>query len=694
MRPIGARPYQSSSMLLIVLVVILGLALPAFGEDCYTFVQKWDIASTGIAGFAPYGIAKDASGNIYVADTVNCRIHKFSGDGAKITDWGGFGVGDGHFDDGPYAVAIGSSGDAYVADHRNSRVQLFRSADGMLYQYVSTFCQSGGEPVSLSDPAGIGIDPAGYVYVSEHLGHRVQKFSASGFLQGTLDLSGMQLIRPTGVAADSLGYVYVADTFNSRIVKSSEAGTATGWWGGCDAAPDNGLHPADGKGHWHPPNSGHNPRPGSGDGELDHPGGIAVDSADCVYVTDNWNARVQKFTGGGQHITSFGQYGSAEGQFNGPTGIVVDSEGSIYVADWYNNRVQKFAPVNRPPVANAGPDQTIECCCQQGGTHVTLDGSGSSDPDGDPLTYKWIGPFQGGDVGVGGVNPTVKLVPGCRDSYEITLVVNDGKQDSPPDTVRITVQDTTAPSLTCPEDITVVAQSPSGVPASDPAIVAFLEGASASDNCDPAPVISHDAPDQFPLGSTTVTFTATDASSNTSTSQATVMVIVEDFYLHGVAPSLTLDSVVPTGTTAKYKDSPRVNRIAYQEIGTWTYAVPAGMRLQVDSVTNLRVWVGLKNSDDQGTYFDIRAELLKNDTTVASGEVTNVQGITRNPDKAKEVVLDFGVVPTAEFNPGDVLSLRILTKVTDVGGHNSAVGLRLYYDSVSRSSRFRASSSQ
>ena len=74
-------------------------------EGGYSFVQKWDIASTGIAGFAPYGIAKDASGNIYVADTANCRIHKFSGDGVKITDWGGFGVGDGHFDDGPYAVA-------------------------------------------------------------------------------------------------------------------------------------------------------------------------------------------------------------------------------------------------------------------------------------------------------------------------------------------------------------------------------------------------------------------------------------------------------------------------------------------------------------------------------------------------------------------------------------------------------------
>lgn len=158
------------------------------------------------------------------------------------------------------------------------------------------------------------------------------------------------------------------------------------------------------------------------------------------------------------------------------------------------------------------------------------------------------------------------------------------------------------------------------------------------------------------------------------------------FYLHGIDPDLTLDEAAPTGTVAKYKDSPSVNRTAFKEIGTWTYDVLAAAAL--DSSRNLHVWVGLKNSDDQGTYFDIRGELLKNGTLVASGETMNVQGITRNPDKAKEVAVAFGTVSDPTLNPGDVLSLRILTKVTATGGHSSAVGLRLYYDSVSRPSRF------
>ena len=155
--------------------------------------------------------------------------------------------------------------------------------------------------------------------------------------------------------------------------------------------------------------------------------------------------------------------------------------------------------------------------------------------------------------------------------------------------VQITVQDTTAPSLTCPEDITVVAQSPSGVPASALPIVAFLQGASASDNCDPAPAISHDAPDQFPLGSTAVTFTAADAASNSVHRQAIVTVIVEDLYLHGVAPDLTLDNAVPDGRASKVQGLAEPAQTDFREVGTWTYTVPAGMRLQVGSVTDLHV---------------------------------------------------------------------------------------------------------
>ena len=111
---------------------------------------------------------------------------------------------------------------------------------------------------------------------------------------------------------------------------------------------------------------------------------------------------------------------------------------------------------------------------------------------------------------------------------------------------------------------------------------------------------------------------------------------------------------------------------------------------QLASLAPAKLWVGLKNSDDQGTFFDVRVEVLKNGSVIASGVSKNIQGVTRNPDKAKEVTVVFGSISNGELSPGDTLSLRVFAKVADSGGHNNAVGLRLYYDAVSRPSRFGA----
>jgi hypothetical protein len=91
---------------------------------------------------------------------------------------------------------------------------------------------------------------------------------------------------------------------------------------------------------------------------------------------------------------------------------------------------------NQAPTANAGDDQTV-VSAGSSGTAVTLDGSASSDPDGDSLTYTWTGPFTEGGRTVTGVSPKVTLRPG---ESTITLVVNDGTVDSDPDTVRVLVK--------------------------------------------------------------------------------------------------------------------------------------------------------------------------------------------------------------------------------------------------------------
>jgi hypothetical protein len=145
----------------------------------------------------------------------------------------------------------------------------------------------------------------------------------------------------------------------------------------------------------------------------------------------------------------------------------------------------------------------------------------------------------------------------------------------------------------------------------------------------------------------------------------------------------------PMAATPAFKDSPAINRTVFQEIGTWL-AAPAATAVHLAALADLRVWLGLKNSDDQGTYFDVRADLLKGGVVIASGEVKGIQGVTRNPDKAKEVAVPLGPISDGQIAAGDVLALRLLAKVADSGGHGNAVGLRLYYDGVSRPSRFGA----
>jgi hypothetical protein len=162
-----------------------------------------------------------------------------------------------------------------------------------------------------------------------------------------------------------------------------------------------------------------------------------------------------------------------------------------------------------------------------------------------------------------------------------------------------------------------------------------------------------------------------------------------DYYLR-TSGSDVLVPGAPVGTTPLFKDSPALSRTTFRDIGTWS-AAPSVTALRLTALDGLHVWLGLKNSDDQGTYFDVRAELRRGAVLIATGELKTIQGVTRNPDKAKEVVVAFGSVTDDRVAAGDVLFLRVLAKVADSGGHNNAVGLRLYYDGVSRPSRFGAS---
>lgn len=175
--------------------------------------------------------------------------------------------------------------------------------------------------------------------------------------------------------------------------------------------------------------------------------------------------------------------------------------------------------VNQPPVADAGPNQTVECTSHMS-TSAVLNGSGSSDPDGDALTYHWTGP-----VGVTFDDANAMSTTGHfpKGPSTVTLTVSDGIE-SDQDQMTVTVVDTTPPVIACPVNITVECTSHDGTPKGDPQLVPFFSGASATDVCDSTPDLTNDAPAYFALGPTVVTFTATDVDGNAASCQATVTV--------------------------------------------------------------------------------------------------------------------------------------------------------------------------
>lgn len=243
------------------------------------------------------GLAMDSSGNLYIADPDNYVIRKVSG--GTITTFAGsnaLGAG-GTGDHGlatsaqlsePTGLALDAAGNLYIADTGNSRIRMVAASNS----YITTL--STGSAV-LSSPKGVAVDAAGRVYIADTNNCRVLKVTPSGSITIPTTVTGSDsgacgysgdggpaasalLDHPSGVALDAAGNLYIADTFNQRIRRVSAAtGTITTLAG-------NRFSGYTGDGG------------SSASAELSFPLAVLVDPHGNIYVSDTQNSVIRLMT--------------------------------------------------------------------------------------------------------------------------------------------------------------------------------------------------------------------------------------------------------------------------------------------------------------------------------------------------------------------------------------------------------------
>lgn len=273
-----------------IITTIAGTGIEGFSGD--------GAAATAAQLDTPTGVAVDSSGNIYIADSHNHRIREVSG--GTITTFAGTGTPGFSGDnaaataaqlDTPTGVAVDAGGNVFIADTDNNRIRE------VSHGVIVTIAGDGEEfyagdgaaatAAALDSPTGVAVDAGGNVYIADRLNHRIRRVSngiittlagsgAAGFSGDGAAPSAAALSRPSGVSIDSAGNVYIADTGNQRIREVGGGAIATIEGSGLQGSGgDAGLSTA---------------------AVLNSPRSVATDALGNLAIADTLNQRVRSGT--------------------------------------------------------------------------------------------------------------------------------------------------------------------------------------------------------------------------------------------------------------------------------------------------------------------------------------------------------------------------------------------------------------
>ena len=348
---LGASPAQAQG----TITTVAGNGQPGYSGD------GGPATAASLSGAV--GVAVDAAGNLYIADTSSNRIRKVTPGGTITTVAGNGGAvysGDGGPATAaslnwPSGLAVDAAGNLYIADNHNHRIRK-ATAGGTITTAAGNgqqgYSGDGGPATaaSLNSPYAVAVDSAGNLYIVDSNNNRIRKVASDGTIttaagNGQQGYSGdggpataASLGSPGGVAVDSAGNLYIADSSNLRIRKVTSGGTITTLAGNGAQGYSGDGGPATAASLW-------------------GPSCVAVDAAGNLYFADTWNSRIRKVALGGTITTVAGNgrmaYSGDGGPptaaaLNLPQGVAVDAASNLYISDYFNYRIRKVLAAFEP----------------------------------------------------------------------------------------------------------------------------------------------------------------------------------------------------------------------------------------------------------------------------------------------------------------------------------------------------------